>query len=108
MTVERGEEELIAYMHWRSGEKVLAAYNHYYQPAGHATVQNNVFKKLRGSATRKRTIQPRKAKQGSVQSAQSKQHTPAQLKEEQPQSGAAYYAFLIGTGGYTDDLVAAD
>ncbi len=109
MTVERGKEELIAYMHWRSGEKVLAAYNHYYQPAGHATVQNNVFKKLRGSATKKpRTIQQHKAKQGSVQPAQSKRQPSVQMNEEQPQNGAAYYAFLIGTGGYTDDLVAAD
>lgn len=47
ITVERGKEELIAYMHWRMGEKTLKAYNHFFQPAHHATVQNRVFKKLR-------------------------------------------------------------
>src|SRR5260370_9728706 len=63
-TVERGKEELIAYMHWRSGEKTLKAYNHFFQPANHATVQDRVFKKLRGTQTKlPPTKRQRKAKQ---------------------------------------------
>src|SRR5260370_7313861 len=45
-TVERGKEELIAYMHWRAGEKTLKAYNHFFQPPNHPTLQNTVSTKL--------------------------------------------------------------
>jgi len=101
ITVERGKEELIAYMHWRTGEKTLDAYNHCFQPANHATVQNNIFKKPRGAQTKKQ----RMAKRTSVQSSPPRQQLAAQA-EEQPQDSTALYAFLVGTGGYTDELIA--
>jgi len=106
ITVERGKEELIAYMQWRAGEKTLKAYNHFFQPANHATVQNTVFKKLRGEQTKRpQTKRQRKAKQAAVQTSPPGQQSSVQVKE-QPQDGAALYAFLIGTGGYTDELIA--
>jgi len=105
-TVERGKEELIAYMHWRAGEQTLKAYNHFFQPANHATVQDSVFKKLRNEQTKRpQTKRQRKAKQATVQTSLSWQPSSVQVKE-QPQDGAALYAFLIGTGGYTDELIA--
>ena len=103
-TVERGKEELIAYMHWRSGEQVLKAYNHYYQPANHATVQNNIFKKLQRPGGMK---QSRKAGQHTLKT-QDVQPSPSALEthmKEQQQESATLYAFLIGTGGYNDGLI---
>lgn len=107
-TVERGEEELIAYMHWRSGEKVLKAYNHYYQPANHATVQNRVFKKLRSLPSRSSpTAQRRKSKQEVVSQVASVVPQDVVRESVQPQqTGATLYAFLTGKGGFTDDLIA--
>ena len=106
ITVERGKEELIAYMHWRAGEKTLNAYNHCFQPANHASVQNNVFKKLRGAQMKQSQMKRhRRAKQTSVQSSPSGQPLSVQA-EEQSQDSTALYAFLIGTGGYTDELIA--
>jgi hypothetical protein len=106
ITVERGKEELIAYMHWRTGEKKLDAYNHCFQPANHATVQTNIFKKLRGAQTKQsQTKKRRMAKRTSVQSSPPRQQLAAQA-EEQPQDSTALYAFLVGTGGYTDELIA--
>jgi integrase len=99
-TVERGKEELIAYMHWRSGENVLKAYNHFFQPAGHAMVQNSIFKKLRTSGVKKAQTVQRSKKKATQPIQQTSMHT-----QEQPQDGAALYAFLIGKGGYTDDLI---
>jgi integrase len=105
ITVERGKEELIAYMHWRAGEKTLNAYNHSFQHANHASVQNTVFKKLRGAQTKRaQTKRQRKMKQTSVQSSPSEHQLSVQA-EEQPQDSTALYAFLIGTGGYTDELI---
>jgi hypothetical protein len=105
MTVERGEEELIAYMHWRSGEKVLKAYNHYYQPAGHAAVQNSVFKKLRSLPAKPApTTQHRKRKQEAPRLASALQQDAGQEMTQQ-QTSAALYAFLTGKGGYTDELI---
>jgi integrase len=105
ITVERGKEELIAYMNWRAGEQTLTAYNHFFQPTNHATVQNSVFKKLRGTQTKEsQTTSPRKAKQASVHPSPSGHQSSVRTKE-QPQDGAALYAFLIGTGGYTDELI---
>lgn len=98
-TVERGLEELISYMHWRSGEQVFRAYNHFYQPTHHATTQNSIFKKLRRHSrqnTQKRV--PRKKNRPSTQPSPASQ-TLAQGKERR-QDGAALYEFLIGTGGY--------
>ncbi len=104
-TVERGKEELIAYMHWRAGEKTLKAYNHCFQPANHATVQDRVFKKLRSAQKKPSpTKRQHKAKQVPVRSSPSGQQLSEQVK--QSQDGAALYAFLIGTGGYTDKLIA--
>ncbi len=106
-TVERGEEELIAYMHWRSGEKVLKAYNHYYQPANHATVQNRVFKKLRSLPSKSSsTTQRRKRKQEVSQATSVATQNIAQESVPPPQTGATLYAFLTGKGGFTDDLIA--
>jgi integrase len=106
ITVERGKEELIAYMHWRAGEKTLNAYNHCFQPANHASVQNNIFKKLRGAQTKQtQTKRQRRAKRTSVQSSPSGHQLSVQA-EEQSQDSTALYAFLIGTGGYTDELIA--
>ncbi len=105
ITVERGKEELIAYMHWRAGEKTLNAYNHFFQPTNHATVQDRVFKKLRGAQTKlSPTKRQRKAKQIPARSSPSGQQLSEQVK--QSQDGAALYAFLIGAGGYTDELIA--
>jgi integrase len=107
MTVERGEEELIAYMHWRSGEKVLKAYNHYYQPANHAAVQNSVFKKLRSFPSKSSlTTQRRKRKQEVSQATSVVRQDVVQESVPPPQTGAALYAFLTGKGGFTDDLIA--
>ncbi len=104
ITVERGKEELIAYMGWRSGEKVLKAYNHFFQPAGHATVQNSVFKKLR-----KATAKPASSTQHRLQKATQLSSPPSQPStraQGQAQDGTALYAFLIGEGGEIDDLIA--
>lgn len=103
ITVERGMEELIAYMHWRSGEKVLKAYNHFFQPANHAAVQNGIFKKLRSLDKQ----QARRSKQEHVSQAA----TPTLGKEQEQkrtEQVSALYAFLIGKEGYGDDLHAAD
>lgn len=107
-TVEQGTEELIAYMKWRSGEKVMTAYNHFFQPTKHAAVQNDIFKKLRRE-NRRQTQGTRRqvTKQRSPQPVLSEQQAPAQGKKSS-QSGTALYAFLIGTGGYTDDFPTAD
>ncbi len=105
ITVERGKEELIAYMHWRAGEKTLKAYNHFFQPTNHATVQDRVFKKLQGAQTKlSPTKRQRKAKQIPARSSPSGVQLSEQVK--QSQDGTALYAFLIGTGGYTDGLIA--
>jgi integrase len=105
ITVERGEEELIAYMHWRSGEKVLKAYNHYYQPAGHAAVQNSVFKKLRSLPAKSGpTTQHRKRKQEAPRLVSALQQDAGQEMTQQ-QTSTALYAFLTGKGGYTDELI---
>jgi integrase len=112
ITVERGKEELIAYMHWRSGEKVLKAYNHFFQPTNHATVQNSVFKKLRHSTVQtRRTTNRRPTKHvpaEEVTPVQPPLSTPPASRhpQEQQQDGAALYAFLIGKGGEIDDLIA--
>jgi len=106
-TVERGEEELIAYMHWRSGEKVLKAYNHYYPPANHAAVQNHVFKKLRSfPAKSSSTVQHRRRKQEVPQTTPVIPQEVAPESVSPPQAGAALYAFLTGKGGATDGLIA--
>lgn len=106
ITVERGKEKLIAYMHWRAGEKTLTAYNHFFQPTNHANVQNSVFKKLRGAQMKQsQTTSPRKAKQIPVHPSSSGQQ-PSVRTKEQPQDGGVLSAFLIGTGGYTDELIA--
>jgi hypothetical protein len=106
ITVERGKEELIAYMHWRAGEKTLKAYNHFFRPANHAIVQNRVFKKLRGEQTkRSQTKRPSEATPAPVQTS-AREQQPLVSAKEPPQDGAALYAFLIGTGGYTDELIA--
>jgi integrase len=103
ITVERGKEELIAYMHWRAGEKVLKAYNHFYQPANHAEVQNTIFKKLQDRSTKpSQTVQPPHEKLEGLPLPL--QHTPAQT-QQQSSTGEALYAFLIGTGGYVDELI---
>jgi integrase len=103
LTVERGTEELIAYMHWRSGEKVLKAYNHFFQPANHAAVQNGIFKKLRSEDRQ----QARRSKQESEpQAAQLSPETEQERKRAEQVS--ALYAFLIGKEGYGDDLHATD
>lgn len=103
ITVERGTEELIAYMHWRSGEKVLKAYNHFFQPANHAAVQNGIFKKLR-SLDKK---QARLPKQEELQPVSSLDQVKGQ-EHKRVEPGAALYAFLIGKEGYDHDLHAAD
>ena len=105
-TVERGKEELIAYMHWRAGEKTLKAYNHYFQPANHATVQNRVFKKLRGTQTKPSPTQRQRRVKRPAVSPSNPVQQPAVPTKEHSQDGAALYAFLIGTGGYTDELIA--
>jgi len=104
ITVERGKQELIAYMHWRAGEKVLTAYNHFFQPAHHASVQNSIFKKLRTPGNKQSQTRPHSRK-ALVPSPQEAQHAPAQLQEPS-QDAAAFYAFLTGKGGDVDDLIA--
>ena len=107
-TVEQGTEELIAYMKWRSGERVMTAYNHFFQPTKHATVKNGIFKKLRSeNRQRAQRTQHNVTKQRSSQPVLSEQQALAQGKEPS-QSSAALYAFLIGTGGYTDESTTAD
>jgi hypothetical protein len=101
ITVERGKEELIAYMGWRSGEKVLKAYNHFFQPAGHATIQNSVFKKLRDA-----TVRPTQHRVPEVTQSSSPLSPTSNQPQAQVQDGSALYAFLIGEGGEIDDLIA--
>ena len=107
MTVERGTEELIAYMGWRSGEKVMAAYNHFFQPAHHAVVQNRIFRKLRAPST-PTTQQGLKDRSHKTHRAPVTSLPPAQsgAVEAQQHKGQELYAFLIGEGGYTDDIIA--
>jgi integrase len=104
ITVERGKEELIAYMHWRSGEKVLKAYNHFFQPANHASVQNSIFKKLRPSEAKKRQATQHHSRVAAQPSPKTPQ--PSMKVPEQLQDGAELYAFLTGKGEYTDELIA--
>ncbi len=107
-TVEQGTEELIAYMKWRSGEKVMAAYNHFFQPTKHATIQNGIFKKLRSTnGQRTQEAHHHVAKQRWSRPASPEQQTPAQGKGPSQES-AALYAFLIGTGGYTNDSIVTE
>ncbi len=107
-TVEQGVAELIAYMAWRSGEKVMQAYNHFYKATGHATVQKTIFKLLRNKGKQQKTLsathQP--SPQASSSMPGDSQHV-SQKNDQQPaeQTSAAVYAFLIGTGGYRDDLI---
>lgn len=107
-TVEQGVAELIAYMAWRSGEKVMQAYNHFYQAAGHAIVQQHIFTLLRHKGKHQQSPKPRR--QPSPQASPSipgENQQKSQKDNRQPaeQDSAALYAFLIGTGGYRDDLV---
>ena len=104
ITVERGTEELIAYMHWRSGEKVLKAYNHFFQPANHAAVQNGIFKRLR-SLDKQQTHLP---KQEQRQPASSPGQVSRQQEHTDVEPSSALYAFLIGKEGYHHDLHATD
>ena len=91
-------------MGWRSGEKVLQAYNHFFQPAGHATVQDSVFEKLQKSAPKPvETPQPGPEVATPHSSPASQASTQTQVPS---QDGAALYAFLIGKGGEIDDLIA--
>jgi hypothetical protein len=107
-TVEQGVAELIAYMAWRSGEKVMQAYNHFYKAAGHATVQKNIFKLLRNKGKQQKTLSatqqpsPEAFSSMSGDSQQAPQRTDHALEE---QNSAAVYAFLIGTGGYRGGLI---
>ncbi len=103
MTVERGEEELIAYMHWRSGEQVLKAYNHFYQPASHATVQDDVFKKLRHQS--EQGVQRAQRQQAKEKSHSVPLGQPAKQVSEEQSNATAIYAFLTGKGGFTDDFI---
>lgn len=82
ITVERGTAELVEYMQWRSGEAVLAAYNHATDAAGHARTQDRLFQRLREAPP----PSPPTPAAGAAAGAQ------------------ALYDFLIGTGGIPDDL----
>lgn len=88
-------------MGWRSGEKVLKAYNHFFQPAGHATIQNSVFKKLRNATARPAQHRLQEATQISSPPSPASNQAQAQV-----QDGSALYAFLIVEGGEIDDLIA--
>lgn len=103
-TVEAGLQRLIAYMKWRSGDAVLAAYNHYYDPAAHAAVQDRIFKTLRMRQAQGRRGNAR------LHARPSTDASGAMPGERGPVIAAPdahtneLYAFLMGTGGCADDL----
>ncbi|HEU5379022.1 MAG TPA: site-specific integrase [Ktedonobacteraceae bacterium] len=105
-TVEQGVAELIAYMAWRSGERVMQAYNHFYNATNHAAVQKDIFQLLRASSKQKPqcTVQ-RPAPQETFSSMPAEKPQAMPRKEQQLEKQNAVYAFLIGTGGYRDDLI---
>jgi integrase len=45
--VHRRIRELIEYMHWRGGEQTMAAYDHYFDAARHADIQDQLHERLR-------------------------------------------------------------
>lgn len=103
ITVERGTEELIAYMHWRSGEKVLKAYNHFFQPANHAAVQNGIFKRLRSLDKKQAHLPTQEQLQPASSLGQGREQA-----QKRVEASSALYAFLIGKEGYDHDLHATD
>ncbi len=58
--VARAKGDLIAYMGWRSGEATLAAYEHHFQAARAAQVQDRVHARMR-QALRERPVGPMRA-----------------------------------------------
>lgn len=105
-TVEQGVAELITYMAWRSGERVMQAYNHFYNAANHATIQQDIFQLLRASSKQKppRTMQ-KPVPQETFSSMPAEKQQVMSHEEQQREKQNAVYAFLIGTGGYRDDLI---
>ena len=45
--IRRRTRELIEYMHWRGGEQTMAAYDHYFDAARHADIQDQLHERLR-------------------------------------------------------------
>lgn len=89
LTVERGLAELVAYMKWRSGEAVLQAYNHVYDAAHHAQIQDAIFQRLRAVAP---PGPPAGTQPTSV----------APLAEPEVEGRHTLYDFLVGASGYPD------
>jgi integrase len=58
--VARAKGDLIAYMGWRSGESTLAAYEHHFQAARAAQVQDRIHARMR-QALRERSAGPTRA-----------------------------------------------
>ena len=105
-TVEQGVAELIAYMAWRSGEKVMQVYNHFYNATGHATVQKEIFQLLRNAGKQKSQNATQKPAPQEISSSMPVERLQAKPRlDQEPDQQNAVYAFLIGTGGYRDDLI---
>jgi hypothetical protein len=47
--IRRRTRELIEYMHWRGGEQTMAAYDHYFDAARHADIQDQLHERLRAA-----------------------------------------------------------
>jgi hypothetical protein len=45
--IRRRIRELIEYMQWRGGEQTMAAYDHYFDAARHADIQDQLHERLR-------------------------------------------------------------
>jgi len=45
--IRRRVRELIEYMQWRGGEQTMAAYDHYFDAARHADIQDQLHERLR-------------------------------------------------------------
>jgi hypothetical protein len=45
--IRRRMRELIEYMQWRGGEETMAAYDHYFDAARHAGIQDKMHVRLR-------------------------------------------------------------
>src|SRR6266568_6181992 len=45
--IRRRTRELIEYMQWRGGEQTMAAYDHYFDAARHADIQDQLHERLR-------------------------------------------------------------
>jgi integrase len=84
--IRRRIRELIEYMHWRGGEDTMAAYDHYFDAARHADIQDQLHERLRVAL--EQGLKRRSARSATVRAAPT-----------EPQAMDPDLAFLRGLGG---------